>query len=323
MSVGAMALAAGVAALTVLLVGGPLGGLAALRRLKGEIINPDLPERYRGKAGTPTMGGLLILAGFCVGALVAGGWRIGGVLVVTLAFGAIGLLDDMLAQLRGRSLGLKARQKLALQVAAAVIFTKWVMSAEHTLTVGWPGVHMWELGWLYLLFGTLFMVTMSNATNLADGMDGLAAGLTLLGAAALAIVGSVVAGVTPAAKEAPVAAMALAGACAGFLGFNRSPALVFMGDTGSLALGACLAAVSMLTGTELPLLVIGAVFLAELLSVVIQVISFKTTGRRVFRMSPLHHHFDRCGWPERKVVTAFWIAGGVAAALGLLLIPRP
>ena len=311
-----LAVTACVAAVATVAVGG-LGGIKALRRMRGEVINPDLPERYRRKAGTPTMGGTLILAGFVSGVLVFGGTRVAGLVLLTLAFGAIGFLDDWLAQHRRRSMGLKARQKLALQSAVALVFARWVMNTEHTLTVGWPGVWMVDIGGAYLVFAALFIVLMSNATNLADGMDGLASGLTVICSATLAVLAWVAAGVGEVSKSAPLAAAALAGGCAGFLVFNRPPARVFMGDTGSLALGACLAGVAVVTGTELPLLVGGAVFLAELLSVVIQVASFKTTGRRVFRMSPLHHHFDQCGWPESRIVRAFWIAGGAASAASL------
>lgn len=312
--------AAALVAAAVTIAVGLLGGIRWLRRMKGEVINPDLPQRYRQKAGTPTMGGLLILAGFAAGALGLGGTHALGVAALTLAFGAIGFLDDWLSQRRGRSMGLKARQKLVLQFAAALVFSRWVMGTQHTLTIGWPGVWLVDLGGAYLAFAVLFIVLMSNATNLADGMDGLASGLTVLCGATLAVVASVSAGMSEVSKSAPLVSAALSGACGGFLVFNRAPARVFMGDTGSLALGACLAGVAVVTGTELVLMIGGAVFLVELLSVVIQVVSFKTTGRRVFRMSPLHHHFDQCGWPETKVVQAFWIAGGALSAVCLAAV---
>lgn len=296
---------------------GGLGGIRILRRTQGELINPDLPERYCKKAGTPTMGGVLILLGFVAGALALGRTHVAGVVLLTIAFGAIGFLDDWLAQKRRQSLGLKARQKLALQLAVAIVFARWASKAEHTLTLGWPGVWMVDLGGAYMAVATLFIVVMSNATNLADGMDGLASGLTVLCGSTLAVVASVAAGMNAVSKSAPLAAAAMAGACAGFLVHNRAPAKVFMGDTGSLALGACLAGVAVLTGAELPLMLAGAVFLAELMSVVVQVSSYKTTGRRVFKMSPLHHHFDQCGWPETKVVLLFWIVGGLASAVCL------
>jgi phospho-N-acetylmuramoyl-pentapeptide-transferase len=307
------------AAAVVLIAAWPLGGLRRLRRLSGEVINPDLPERYRSKAGTPTMGGIFILLGFAVGALAVGGIDVLGIVLVTLSFGAIGVLDDMLAQRRRRSLGLKARQKLLLQAIPAAAYVYWSMRTHHLLVVGWPGVWMVEVGGLYVLLGVLFILFMSNAVNLSDGMDGLAAGLTVLCGVPLAVLSSAAAGVASFSKGAPIAAAALSGACVGFLCLNAYPALVFMGDTGSLAIGACLAAVAISTGTEALLLVLGAVFAAELLSVVVQVVSFKTTGRRVFRMSPLHHHFDQCGWPEPQIVKMFWLAGAAASAICIVL----
>jgi len=243
------------------------------------------------------------------------------VLLVALGYGFIGFLDDYIKVVLKRSLGLRAREKLLGQVLLAGGLAAWVvLETDRGTGLALPfsgfitpgGIHM-ELGWwLFMAFTVLLVVGISNAVNLTDGLDGLAAGVSLLAALAMTVVALAVdkAGVA-------VSMAALAGGCLGFLFYNRHPAKVFMGDTGSLALGGGLAAAAVITGSELVLLIIGGIFVLETLSVIIQVISFQTTGRRIFRMSPLHHHFELGGWSENRVVITFWAVTLVLAAAGL------
>jgi len=296
--------------------------IAALRKYGvAQEIRDDGPERHQEKAGTPTMGGVLIVASASLTFLFAAGylkvqslWSGLLLMALTLAFAMIGLADDWLMVRHGRSLGLKARHKLLLQFAAAGAF----LAVAHAVgrlsqTVYLPfGAGSWQLGWVYFPFAALLIVGMSNAVNLSDGLDGLAAGLVLICAVAL----GVVAGWTG-DQATRLFCFAMAGACAGFLWFNVHPARIFMGDTGALALGAALAGVGVMLSQELAVLILGVVFVAEALSVIAQVIAFKTTRRRIIRMSPLHHHFELGGWPENQVVVRFWIIAALMAVVVL------
>jgi len=306
-------------AFLVALALGPLL-IPVLRRLKfGQSIRADGPQRHKAKAGTPTMGGLMILAALAVSALLFAGrspdvWL---ALFVTFGHGLIGFADDYIKVVLKRNLGLRAREKLLGQIvmAAALAFIATAYFGR--------GTALWipllditpDLGPLYYVLIFFVLVGTTNAVNLTDGLDGLAAGTTVIAAAAYAAIALSL-------GRQPLAAfcLALAGAALGFLCYNAHPAKIFMGDTGSLALGGALAAVAVLTRTELLLVVVGGVFVLEALSVIIQVISFQTTGRRVFRMSPIHHHFELSGWPETKVVAVFWLAGVVFAALALIIL---
>lgn len=312
-----------VISLVVTLLLGPLV-IPALRRLKfGQNIRSDGPSRHLKKAGTPTMGGIMFLAG-----TAAGGFSLARgvddsiiVLLMTLGYGFIGFLDDYIKVVLKRSLGLRAREKLLGQILLAVGLAFWVVFESDRgtalvlpfsgfFTLG--GINL-ELGWWpFLAFTVLVVVGFGNAVNLTDGLDGLAAGVSMLVALAMMMIAVKVdrAGVA-------VSMAALSGGCLGFLFFNRHPARVFMGDTGSLALGGGLAAAAVITRSELFLMIIGGIFVLETLSVIIQVVSFQTTGRRVFRMSPLHHHFELVGWGEKRVVLTFWAATLAFAAIGL------
>jgi phospho-N-acetylmuramoyl-pentapeptide-transferase len=290
--------------------------LHRLRRLKGQQISEDAPERHKTKQGTPTMGGVLILAGFFPAALLVGGLAVVPVLLVALALGFVGGLDDYLSMKRGKNLGLKARQKMALQILVAVAFAFWLKRAGHPLAIWLPGGALLDLGWGYLVVAAIWIVGMSNAVNLADGLDGLCGGLSAIAGVALGVALERVVIPGGVSQGSSIAAFALAGGCLGFLWYNAHPAQVFMGDTGSLALGGGLAALSLAGSVEIPAVLIFAVFLAETLSVMIQVASFKTRGKRVFRMSPIHHHFELIGWAETQVVQRFWILGALFAALG-------
>lgn len=303
----------------VTIVCGPLL-IPLLRRLKfGQSIRQEGPRSHYAKSGTPTMGGLIILLALTVSAyMFAGdGVEVWLALFVTLGHGLIGFLDDFIKVVLKRSLGLKARQKLlgqiVMAVALAFIATEY-MSRGTDLWVPFLGRAM-DLGALYYVLIFFVLVGTTNAVNLTDGLDGLAAGTTTVAFAAYAAICLYFDQINLA-----VFCMAVAGATLGFLKFNAHPAKVFMGDTGSLALGGALAAVAVMTKTEALLAIVGGVFVIEALSVIIQVISFKTTGKRVFLMSPIHHHFELSGWSETKVVTVFWLAGVVFSAVALLIL---
>jgi phospho-N-acetylmuramoyl-pentapeptide-transferase len=304
--------------------------IAYMRSLKyGQTINEHLAN-HQAKQGTPTMGGVLFLVGVVVSLLAAlallpaaRALPLRDTLVVFLVFAlhmGIGYADDYLSIKRGKNLGLKAREKLAAQVAIACSFAFYVFAnspadGPHDVMVG--PEHMLRIPQLaYAILVAFVMVTMSNFTNLADGLDGLAGGLALI----------VVSGLSAYASwmhpDIALFGWALAGSLLGFLVHNGNPARIFMGDTGSLALGSSMTAMAVLAHSEIVFLVFALVFIAEGLSVIIQVTSFKTTGKRVFLMSPLHHHFEKLGWKESQIVLRFWIAGVLALWLGMLLEHR-
>lgn len=315
---GSICLAAAVAAAVVLLLGPVV--IPELNKLHcGQNIRGEGPKSHQKKSGTPTMGGLIILAGITLGTLAGAGTTPAALLAlfVVLGHGAIGFLDDYIKVVKKRNLGLRAREKLAGQLimAAAVTFIGncWIgLSTELWLPFTTATV---DLGVFYYILVFFVLVGTTNAVNLTDGLDGLATGTVAVAAVTYAIVCVSLGKAALAAFCAATAAAAVA-----FLRFNAHPARVFMGDTGSLALGGALAAAAILTKTELLLIVIGGVFVVEALSVIIQVISFQTTGRRVFRMSPLHHHFELGGWAETKVVRVFWLAGAVSSVVALLIL---
>jgi phospho-N-acetylmuramoyl-pentapeptide-transferase len=287
-----------------------------LQRIKlGQNIREEGPESHHIKAGTPTMGGVLIIFAVLAGTIPLA-WRDPDVLFLLFVFvcyGGIGFLDDLLKTWRRQSLGLRAWQKLLLQIIVATFFSLYVFFVAET----GQGVFLpfmaepFNLGiWIIPLI-VLTMLATTNAVNLTDGLDGLAAGLS--GIAFIAMVPILLSLWMPYFALTAVAAVA---ACVGFIWYNFYPAQIFMGDTGSLALGGLLAGIACLSGTEFFLFFTGGVFVLEALSVIIQVSYFKySNGRRIFRMSPLHHHFELVGWPETKVVIRFWILSiGLSAA---------
>lgn len=306
-------------AFVIALVVGPLF-IPVLRRFKfGQSIRQEGPERHYAKAGTPTMGGIIILVALIIPVMIYAGrsTEIWLALFVTVGHGLIGFIDDFIKVVLKRSLGLKARQKLIGQiimaVALAYIATNY-MGRGTDLWVPLLDVNV-DLGPLYYVLIFLVLVGTTNAVNLTDGLDGLAAGTTTVAAVAYAVIA-----MSFGKPELAIFCVALAGASLGFLKYNAYPAKVFMGDTGSLALGGALAAVAVMTKTELLLVIVGGVFVFEALSVIIQVISFKLTGKRVFRMSPIHHHFELAGWSEIKVVTIFWLTGVIFSAIALVIL---
>jgi phospho-N-acetylmuramoyl-pentapeptide-transferase len=281
----------------------------------GQHVRGDIPEAHREKEGTPTMGGLLIVAalavGVIVGTVVAGAYTALLLLAFFLLFAALGGWDDWRMIYRGRAMGLPARQKLGAQILLAIGFALVLRAMHHpTDSFAAPFTKLsWAVGWWYYPLAVLFIAATSNAVNLTDGLDGLAGGLGAIAAASLGIAATWM-GQTGVA----LFCFALGGACIGFLYFNLHPARVFMGDTGSLAIGAGLAAAAVMMRAEILLIVFGLLFYLEELSVILQVISFQLTRRRIFRMSPLHHHFELGGVRETRIVAWFWAVGALISA---------
>ncbi len=299
----------------------------------GQQVRADGPQRHLIKQGTPTMGGVVILTAIVVSSLIMGRltWELVLVLAATLATGALGLIDDVTSVTHGRSLGLTPHAKM---IGLTLICVAFCLAAVNlcgvapevrfpggfvidlgvlttTLTIGGAAV---QIPWLYVAFTWLLIAGLSNAVNLTDGLDGLAGGTSMIAMLIMAAISFLHGDVNLAIFSA-----SCAGACLGFLWFNCYPASIFMGDTGSLALGSAFACVAIMTNTEIASLVIGGLFIAEALSVMIQVVSFKATGKRVFLMAPIHHHFEKLGWAETKVVIRFWIVAAAFGALGLAL----
>ncbi|GGN49267.1 MULTISPECIES: phospho-N-acetylmuramoyl-pentapeptide-transferase [Oceanobacillus] len=295
-----------------------------LRRLKfGQSIREEGPESHQKKSGTPTMGGIMIVLSIIITSLIMV-WKVSGtigyevwlLLLVIFGYGLVGFLDDFIKVVMKRNLGLTSLQKLIGQIVIALLFFFVLQANDFSTYIQIPGTNIqWELGWFYAILVIFMLVGSSNAVNLTDGLDGLLAGTAAIAFGAFAILA--VYGMPQ--NDIAVFSLASAGALLGFLVFNAHPAKVFMGDTGSLALGGAIAAVAILTKMEILLVIIGGVFVIETLSVIIQVISFKTTGKRVFKMSPLHHHYELMGWSEWRVVTTFWLVGFVFAALGIFI----
>lgn len=277
------------------------------------------PQSHKYKAGTPTMGGILILAALTISCLIFDPMdlRKGLALFLALGHGVIGFLDDSIKAIKHRNLGLTAKQKLAGQFVMAAVFCYILDAFLHfptTLWIPFTSITV-DLGMFYYLFVFVMIVGTSNAVNLTDGLDGLAAG-----SCAITSVAYVVIAVALGYSHFAIFGTALTGACLGFLFYNQHPAKMFMGDTGSLALGGALAAMAILTKTELLLILAGGLYVIEALSVIIQVISFKTRGVRVFKMSPIHHHFELSGWSEVKVVTVFWSFSALMAILSIIVV---
>lgn len=297
-----------------------------LRRLKfGQSIREEGPKSHYKKSGTPTMGGLMIVLSILITSIVMMykfyenevGYEFWLLLFALVGYGLIGFLDDFIKIALKRNLGLTSKQKLFGQMLVGIIFCIVLYMHDFPTYIKIPGTDIhWELGWLYPLVVIFIMVGASNAVNLTDGLDGLLAGTAAVAFGSFALIA---ANQFPQFNSIMVFALAVVGALLGFLVFNAHPAKVFMGDTGSLALGAALAAVAILMKLEIILAIIGGVFVIETLSVIIQVVSFKTTGKRVFKMSPLHHHYELLGWSEWKVVTTFWIAGIIFASIGIYI----
>jgi phospho-N-acetylmuramoyl-pentapeptide-transferase len=305
-------------AFVIALLLGPLF-IPFLRRLKfGQSIRADGPQGHQKKAGTPTMGGLIFLIAMTITALKFSerSFELYLLLLVTLGYGLVGFLDDYIKVVLKRNLGLKAKQKLLGQILVGVVlYVVLYQSGLIDMTISIPFVSTpLYLGIFYLPFLILMVIGFSNAVNLTDGLDGLAAGTTAISFGCYAILAWWTSNM-----DVAVFCAAMVGGLLGFLVFNAHPAKVFMGDTGSLALGGSLATVAVLTKTEIWLVFIGGVFVVEAMSVILQVFSFQTFGKRLFRMSPIHHHFELVGWSEWKVVGTFWTVG-LCLAVGALAL---
>ncbi|MGB7050318.1 MAG: phospho-N-acetylmuramoyl-pentapeptide-transferase [Acidimicrobiales bacterium] len=320
-------------ALWVAVLSTPLFLRWLVRHNIGQQIREDGPQVHIAKAGTPTMGGICIVGAMIVGFLCAHAVpgvtfsRSGDLVILTLVGATvIGFADDWIKVRHRRSLGLNKRGKFAAQVGLGVVVSILAVEWAHASTTlsftryDSPGL---PLGTgLWVVWATVIIVASANAVNLTDGLDGLAAGSSTFCFACLAVIGywqyrhfSIYH--VHDALDLALAAVALAGACLGFLWWNAAPARIFMGDTGSLAIGSGLATLCLLMNLDLLLVVIGGLFVIETMSVVIQVVSFRLFGRRVFLMAPIHHHFELLGWPETTVIVRFWILAGLFSALGL------
>jgi phospho-N-acetylmuramoyl-pentapeptide-transferase len=326
-------LIAALVALIVSIVVGPRF-IDFLRRNEfGQHIREDGPEHHAAKQGTPTMGGLLILFAATVAFLPATHYTLRGltVLFATLACGAIGFLDDFIKLTHRRSLGLRGRWKMLLLAAVTVVVAIVARHLHLSTDVYLPLVNVSvPLSWGWYPFLFLIIAGASNGTNLADGVDGLAAGtgiIALFTFTAMMVVSFVRSNPIPAQRnvsrlDLAIIGAALIGAAIGFLWYNAFPAEVFMGDTGSMAFGGALATFAIMTKTEILLLLIGGVFVIEAMSVIIQVASFKYLGRRVFLMAPIHHHFEMKAWSDTKIMVRFWIVAGILCAAGFALYYR-
>lgn len=329
------------AALIVFLFGPKIINSLRIRQGKGQPIRADGPQTHFKKAGTPTMGGLMILGGILGGSLL---WAdlsnvyVVSVLMVTLGFGAIGFYDDYLKVTKQSDKGFSGKARLGIEflIAAVAVFFMMRMATGYSpagsvmpTSVAFPFFKDFalNLGYFFILFGAFVIVSAGNAVNLTDGLDGLAIVPVMIASAAFGLIAYLVGNAVfanylqvnfvPGTGEIAVIIAAVVGAGLGFLWFNAPPAAIFMGDTGSLALGGLIGSVAVATKHEIVMAIIGGLFVMETLSVIIQVFWFKRTGRRVFLMAPIHHHFEKKGWTESQVVIRFWIISVGLALLGL------
>ena len=311
---------AGSVAAGVVLMLGPIF-IPLLHRLKfGQSIREEGPKSHQVKSGTPTMGGIFLITGIVAATLIFAEWNAEIFLALFILLGhfILGFIDDYKKVVRKHNQGLLARYKLLGQIiivlVTAVVASELLIDFEPIIWIPIVDVTI-EAGKFYLPFLLVVTVGASNAVNLTDGLDGLASGCMAIAASCYAVIC-----LLTEHNDLAIFCAATVGACLGFLRFNFHPAKVFMGDTGSLALGGAFAAAGILTHTEILLAIVGLVFVCETLSVILQVISFQTTGKRIFRMSPLHHHFELGGWSEVKVVFVFWIVALIAGVVGLSII---
>ncbi len=317
------------------LFGRPLINFLRLRQKKGQPIRDDGPQTHFSKAGTPTMGGVLILGAVVVSTLlwarldVTYVWLVMG---VTLSFGLIGFADDWQKVTKNTTKGVSSRVRFLLGLAIAGVATAvvmWVQPADLSGDLAVPVFKrvLIHLGYFYIPFGMIVIVGSANAVNLTDGLDGLAVMPVMIAAGTLGVIAYVVGNANfanyldlhfvPGTGELLVFVAGLIGGGLGFLWYNAPPAAVFMGDTGSLALGGALGAIAVATKHEIVLAIVGGLFVVEALSVIIQVLYFKRTGKRVFLMAPIHHHFEKLGWAEPQIVIRFWIISLILALIGL------
>lgn len=285
----------------------------------GQTVRDDGPKTHLQKNGTPTMGGVLIIIAILITGLtrsnISSDMVIG--LICVVGFGFVGFVDDFIIIKMKRSLGLKPWQKIVMQVALALYVSYYQYSSSPSATqliIPFTDAVI-NLGPLYVPIMTFMIVGIVNAVNLTDGLDGLASGVTLIVATFFMIFATSISN-----TDVAVIAAATVGACIGFLGFNAYPAKIFMGDTGSMALGGAVTAFAILTNSMLLFVLVGGIYFAEAISVMLQVTYYKLTKKRIFKMAPIHHHFEQCGWPETKVVFTFWIVTVVLAWIGIIAV---
>ncbi|HHV38799.1 MAG TPA: phospho-N-acetylmuramoyl-pentapeptide-transferase [Tepidimicrobium sp.] len=306
-----------VAFITTLILG-PIV-IPMLKKLKvGQNVRDDGPETHLVKSGTPTMGGIIMLAALLITAMTSGQLNsdMYVLLMSTFGFGLIGFVDDYFKVVNRRSLGLRAYQKLIAQIVLAILLAMYQSNASvlgTNIIIPFLKNRYLDLGIMYVPFIAFVVVGTVNSVNLTDGLDGLAAGVTLIVMSFFGVVA-----LNWGMGSISMFSVALTGACLGFLIYNAYPAKIFMGDTGSMALGGAVSAVAILLNLPLILPIVGGIYVIESLSVIIQVISYKLTGRRVFLMSPLHHHFEEKGWEETRVVIVFWSITVILSLIGVV-----
>ncbi|MGX7419482.1 phospho-N-acetylmuramoyl-pentapeptide-transferase [Carnobacterium gallinarum] len=287
----------------------------------GQVTRDEGPKWHEVKTGTPTMGGLVFLLATIITAIWVGIWQgwltlsLGLLLFILALYGLLGFLDDFIKVFKKRNLGLTSKQKLIGQIVGGIIFFVLFKNDGLSTAINLPVIGFVNIGWFYGVFVLFWLVGFSNAVNLTDGLDGLVAGTASIAYGAYGIIAW-----KQGQSDVLIFCLAIIGGLVGFFFFNKKPAKIFMGDVGSLALGGGLAAISILLHQEWSLLLIGLIFVIETASVMIQVTSFKLTGKRVFKMSPIHHHFEMSGWSEWRVVLTFWAVGLVASVLALMII---
>lgn len=301
--------------------------IPVLKRLKfGQNIRSEGPKQHLKKSGTPTMGGIAFVLVLILAMLIFGNYNFTTLLAVgiTVLYGLLGFTDDFIKTVKKRSLGLRAYQKMLGEILIAVLLILGsVVALGRGTGLALPGAGFMDIGPFYYVLAFILVAGVTNGVNLNDGLDGLAAGVSFFVYLGYAMIAYYCIDHPPFVavdySVLMVFAAVMAGICLSFLFFNHYPAKVFMGDTGSLFLGGGIAVLSILTGTELLLIIMGGVYVIEALSVMIQVTSFKLTGKRVFRMTPIHHHFEQLGWKETKVVLMFWVVAVIFVACGLLI----
>lgn len=287
----------------------------------GQTTRDEGPKWHEVKSGTPTMGGVVFLIATAISSIWTGIWQqsftvsLGLLLFITLLYGILGFLDDFIKIFKKRNLGLTSKQKLIGQLVGGVLFFIVYLMNGFSTDLALPFFGNVHFGWLYGIFLLFWLVGFSNAVNLTDGLDGLVAGTATIAYSAYAIIAW-----QQGQTDVLIFCLTVSGGLVGFFFFNKKPAKIFMGDVGSLALGGGLAAISILLKQEWSLLLIGLIFVIETASVMIQVTSFKLTGKRVFKMSPIHHHFEMSGWSEWRVVGTFWFIGLITGSLCLWII---
>lgn len=296
--------------------------IPVLRKLKvGQSIREEGPKSHFKKSGTPTMGGIIIVLAVIISLFTSGYYsqEVWAGLFFTVGFGFIGFLDDYIKVVLKRNLGLRAYQKIIGQFIFAFLLALYGSRySVYGTKLIIPFINTYiDLGILYIPFVLFVVIGIVNAVNLTDGLDGLNTGVTLIVMAAFSLIANSMKDLNPIFEGISIFSAAITGACLGFLKHNANPAKVFMGDTGSLALGGAVSAVAVLSNMVLLIPIIGGIYFAEALSVIIQVLYFKKTRKRIFKMAPLHHHYEMCGWKETKVVAVFWIVTVILAFIGI------